>query len=260
MMPWHKERGAVLLVVLVALALLAALAGAVTRMSRSEILGLQAERAQFQRENLMHSALAKLQVDLENTTALPRDGTPTRWALPGGTVEIQVQAANGLINPNTAREPLILAVLIALQASPAQAARLASAIMAARAGQTEAAFRSLSEVALLFVDDPALWQRLRPYLTLLGKTQTLDPTTAPRFLQAAAPVANPAGIDFYNTGQTNGRDGYFEVSLRIVDPAAKETDHANPLLRASVLLDAQGVLHFITLDWPISGLPISEGS
>ena len=26
------------------------------------------------------------------------------------------------------------------------------------------------------------------------------------------------------------------------------------------LLDAQGVLHFITLDWPVSDLPISEGS
>ena len=236
----------VLLVVLVALALLAGLAVAATRLSRSELTALSAERAVFQRENLLLSALAALGPRLASDAPPPRNGTPDRLDLPGGSVGLQLQAAAGLVNPNSTREPALLAALVSLGAQPQAAARIVNAIMARRAAfPGQAAFRDRSAIAALVGDDPGLWSRLAPVLTLLGHARDIDPATAPKALRAAAARAQ-AGFDLGAIPSRLEREALFEVWLRL--PAG--AGGAVQVVHASILLDRDGAVHVLGVDWP----------
>lgn len=252
----RRESGAVLLVVLVALALLAALAGVATRLSQSGLSGLRGERAEFRRELLITSALAEIGAKLADPKGLPRDGTAIRLSLPGGLVEARVQAASGLVNPNFAGDPVLLAVMTALQATPEQAVRLTKAINAVRAARTGMAFRDLSDLAPIFAADPDLWQRLQPYLTLLGSGRTPDLATTPPFLREALPALTPEAVDFYQVGLSAGK-GFYEITLKVVEP-----DQTDPAMatHVSALADARGGLKIFSVGWPAPVPQTAEGS
>ncbi len=243
-MTGRGENGAVLLAVLVALALLAALAGVAMRQGQSGLMSLNAERAEFSREVLAQSALAALGQQLGANGQFPRDSTPVRLALPGGAVEVRVQAAEGLVNPVHARLPVVQALLTAEGASPDQALRLARAISAARAKQQ---LRGPEDAALLFVADKALWGRVSPYLTFLGSRTTVDPVTAPALLRDALRAIQAAGVDLT---ATRPRKGYYEVNLRVLGPGETLDSARGFFTHYALLRDRQGHIHLFSTSWP----------
>lgn len=243
----RREEGAVLLVVLMALALLAALAGIALRYGASGLHGLQAERAAFAREVMIPSTLAALGPLLDPADDFPRDGTPMALDLPGARVEVRVQAAEGLVNPAHARLPILQALLAAAGASPEQATRLASAISEARQARP---MERPSDLAPLFLGDADLWPRVAPLITFLGSRTTVDPQTTPAALRPWMVAVVSAGVDLTQTAPSRG---YFEIDLRGL--AADETpDTAQSLFtHVAVLRDKAGRLHVFAQDWPQGG-------
>ena len=252
----NAEAGAILLVVLVALALLAALAGLVIRVSESDLSTLAAERAAFRREVLIQSALATLGARLP-ASDLPEDGSPVALPLPGGTVILRIGAAPGLINPNFTRSTVLVTALAALGASPEQAQRLSLAIVQARGAANKMAFRDLGQVARLFARDPDLWPKVAPYLTLLGKAETIDILRAPLVLRGVAAPTSAAQVDFSGAGLTAGR-GFYEIWLHVADAGLDASDPTGRLwTHVSALAGADHRLHILYLGWPET---MGEGS
>ncbi len=243
------EEGAVLLMVLVALALLAALAGLVVRVSESDLAGLAAERAAFRRDDLMQSALATLGARLP-AEDLPQDGTPFSLPLSGGSVSLRIYAAQGLINPNFTRPPVVSAALAALGATPEQAERLALALVAPREAADKMAFRSSAQVAALFQRDGDLWAKIAPYITLLGRAATIDPVQAPLVLRSIVAPQSAAEVNFSATGQA-GSVGFYEIWLHVDDPVMDQADPAGRLwTHVSALAGRDHRLHIVWMDWP----------
>lgn len=245
-----REEGAVLLMVLVALALLAALAGLVIRVSEADLSGLAAERAVLRREVLMDSALASLGARLP-APDLAEDGTDVVLDLPGGRVVVRILAAAGLINPNVTRAPVLAAALAALGAAPEQAERLTRAIMAARAGVGDGmAFADLARVKRLFAKDAELWPKVAPYLTLLGRAEVMDVAHAPAALRGVAVPQSAAEVDFSGAGAAASQ-GYYEIWLHVADPVQDVADPDGRLwTRVSALAGADHRLHILAMGWP----------
>ena len=243
------EEGAVLLMVLVALALLAALAGLVVRVSESDLAGLGAERAAFRRNDLVQSALATLGARLP-ADDLPQDGTPFSLSLPGGSVSLRVYAAQGLMNPNFTRAPVISSAMFALGATPEQAERLTLEMVAVRKRADQMAFRSTAQVAALFQRDAELWPKVAPYFTLLGRATTIDPVTAPLALRSIIAPQSAAEVNFSATRQA-GSVGFYEIWVHVDDPVMDKTDPAEQLwTHVSALAGRDHRLHIVWIDWP----------
>lgn len=244
-----REEGAVLVVVLVALALLAALAGLVIRVADSDLASLAAERAVLQREGMLDSALALLGARLP-AADLAEDGSPLSLPVPGGRVALRIRAASGLLNPNATRAPVLASGLAALGASPEQAARLTRAMVAARKAGNRMAFRSLGEVAALFNRDAGLWARVAPYLTLSGRAETLDASHAPLALRAVVAPASAAEVDFSGAGGGAAK-GFYEIWLHVEAPGLDASDPEGRLwTRVSALAGRDHRLHILALFWP----------
>ena len=243
------EEGAVLLMVLVALALLAALAGLVLRVSESDLSGLAAERAAFRRDDLVQSALATLGARLPSED-LAQDGTEVSLPLPNGSVTLRIYAAQGLINPNFTRTNVISAALGALGATPAQAERLTLALATQRGAADKLVFRSGAQVAAVFHADPDLWPKVAPYVTLLGHSQVIDPVAAPLALRAIAAPQTAAEVNFSATGQA-GSVGFYEIWLHVEDPVLDKADPAGRLwVHVSALAGRDHRLHIVSIEWP----------
>lgn len=137
----------------------------------------------------------------------PRGGTsPLRLALPGASVAVRVTNLSGLVNPNIAQPELLRALLQRLGAAPAQADRLASAIVDWRTpgqrarpngakaleyraagldyGPPGAPFESLGELRLVLGMTPATFAALLPSLTLYAD-RAPEPALAPPLVRAA---------------------------------------------------------------------------
>ncbi len=250
------EEGAVLLMVLVALALLAALAGLVIRVSESDLSTLSAERAAFRREVLMDSALASLGARLP-ASDLAEDGSDVIMDLPGGRVVARITAAPGLVNPNSTREPVMAAALAALGGTPEQSERLALAIENARGAANSMTFANLAPVAKLFAKDGDLWAKVAPYITLLGKAGTIDVTQAPVLLRGVAQPHSVAEVDFSGASLGAGK-GFYEIWLHVADPVLDASDPDGRLwTHVSALAGADHRLHILTMGWPE---PLKGGS
>jgi type II secretory pathway component PulK len=250
------EDGAVLLLVLVALALLAALAGLVIRVSESDLSTLSAERAAFRREVLIDSALASLGARLP-ASDLAEDGSDVILNLPGGRVVARIMAAPGLINPNFTRQPVIASALAALGASPEQSERLAQALVSARGAANHMAFADPAQVAKAFVKEDDLWAKVAPFITLLGKAETIDVTRAPLVLLGAAVPDSAAEVDFSGAGLGAGK-GFYEIWLHVADPALDVSDPEGRLwTHVSALAGADHRLHILAMGWPE---PLKGGS
>jgi len=244
-----REEGAVLLMVLVALALLAALAGLVLRVSQSDLSSLAAERAAFRRDDMLQSALATLGARLP-AQELPQDGTEFSLPVPGGRVSLRLYAAQGLINPNFTRAPVITAALAALGATPEQAERLTLAVVTARGAGDKMTFHSAAQVAWLFQRDADLWPKVSPYLTLLSKSATIDPVQAPLALRGIAAPQGAAEVNFSDTGQP-GSVGFYEIWLHVEDPVLDTADPKGRLwVHVSALAGRDRRLHIVARDWP----------
>lgn len=235
----RQEDGAVLLLVLVGLALLAALAGMAMRIGQAGLHGLQAEATIFDRMLAGQSALAVISTHLGPAPDLPRDGTPTILPVDGHRVEARIFAAEGLVNPAHARLPVLQALLQAKGASPDQALDLGRAIIAARVGGRMA---GPWDLAPLFGTDLALWQRVAPDLTFLGAAATVNMASAPPDLRDALAGIAMAGVDI---AQAPGPRGLYEIDLRLLS----QDGRPDPVTRHSVLQDRAGRFHMIRQAW-----------
>ena len=241
---------------LLATTMLAALAGLVVRLSESDLSTLSAERAAFRREVLVDSALASLGARLPSSD-LAQDGSDVVMDLPGGRVVARIFAASGLINPNATREPVLAAALAALGATPEQSERLALTLASARGAANALAFADLTKVAGVFAKDAALWPKVAPFVTLLGRAETIDIPPAPPALRGVAEPADAAEVDFSGAGLAAGK-GFYEIWLHVVDPGMDAADPGGRLwTHVSALAGADHRLHILTMGWPE---PLNGGS
>lgn len=254
----QTESGAILVAVLLVLTLLAGIAAALVHSGRNALLTLRAEDALLRRENALHAALASLGAAL---SAGQRDGRGFSLPVPSDVaVTANVQAVSGLINANTAPTVLLEGLLRAAGAEDQAAQDKAAALGAAR---KQTPFRSEADLAIFFADTPAVWQQVRPVLTVWGKADKLDPDTAPRLALLAIPgmtadaadtlIATRTAADWALTGRAAaellyrpflaGQDqGIYVFSLRV---------GADRLASTGVgMLDKDGRFHLIGLDWP----------
>ncbi|OHC53012.1 MAG: hypothetical protein A3D16_00640 [Rhodobacterales bacterium RIFCSPHIGHO2_02_FULL_62_130] len=258
----QSEGGAILVAVLLVLTLLAGIAAALVHSGRNALLTLRAEDTLLRRENALHSALASLGGALSPAlSAGQRDGRSFTLPSPAdAVVTAKVQAISGLINANTAPMVLLEGLLRAAGADDQAAQDKAAALDAAR---QQAPIHSTGELALLFADTPAIWQQVRPVLTVWGRADTLDPDTAPRLALLAIPgmtaeaadtlITARAGAGWDATGRVEaellyrpflaGQDqGIYAFSLRV---------GADRLASAGIgMLGKDGRFHLIGLDWP----------
>ncbi len=266
----QTENGAILLAVLLILALLAGISTALVHSGRNALLTLRAEDALLRRENALHSALASMGRVLSNSLAeRPRDGVSFAMPLSADVVvHAKVQAISGLINANTAPTVLLAGLLRAVGAEEQAAQDKAAAIDAAR---QLSPFRSKDEVATFFADSPAIWQQLRPVLTVWGKAETLNPDTAPRLALFAIPgmtadaadalVADRTFAVWDTTGRAQaelryrpflaGQDhGIYTFSLRVGADILASTGIG--------MLGKDGRFHLIGLNWPSAEEDIAQ--
>ena len=245
------EDGAILLMVLVGLALLAALAGLVLRVSKSDLSALSAERAAFHRENLIQSALATLGVRLP-ADYLPEDGTPVSMALPGGNVTLRIYAAQGLINPNFTRAPVLKSALLELGATPDQAIRLTREVVQYRSDANKMTFWNLDQVARMFANDPDLLPDIMPFITILGIAEELDIASAPLALRNVAEPSGAKQVDF-SGAETSSAHGFYEIWMHIEDPVLDAEDPEGRLwVHVSALVGRDQRLHIMARQWPIT--------
>ena len=215
--PWPAPRvhGAALLLVLWLIVLLTALVSAFAMTARVESLqgrvlvrGLEAQVAA--RAGLEYALTRIDQAD-------PRlhwqpDGSPHPWRYNGARLEIRIVDENGKVDLNHADFALLAALLGALGVEPAEASRLAAAIVdwrdtdlltqaaggaedadyasAGRAyGAKDGNFESIAELEQVLGFTPELYARLAPHVTIHSALPRPDPQFA------SAPVLDAIGLD-----------------------------------------------------------------
>lgn len=242
------EEGAVLLLVLIALALVAALAGIALRLDRAGLSGLRAEAVLFNRTLAEQSALAVVASRLGPAPSLPRDGTPVMLTVEGEGVQVSIRAAEGLVNPAHARLPILRALFQAKGASPDQALDLARRVLAARIAGHMAGPR---DFALVLSGDPGLWRRVAPDITFLGAAATVNASAAPPDLRAALAGIAEAGVDLT---QAPPQRGLYEIDVALILPDGLP----GPVSRHSVLQDRSLRLHPVAQSWPMEFAPQTD--
>jgi len=211
----HLQRGAALVLVLWLVALLTALVGAFALSARVEHLQQRVQDDSSRGEEVGRAALAyamwRLRADPMRPAWQP-DGRLYRWQFDGAQVDIRIEDEAGKINLNLADSALLDAFLRALGETPEVAQQLAGAILdwrdaddasppgggAERAdyqaaglpyGPRNARFETLGELQRVLGMRPALFQAMRPMLTLHSRRARPDQ----RF--ARGPVLTALGLD-----------------------------------------------------------------
>ena len=205
----RSQRGFALVMVLVALALLAVLVGAIAAGGRGEARLAANLRAGAVAEAAADGAVQQAAFHLLAAGAAhwPADGTVRRILVGGVPVAVRVSNEAGKVNPNLASPALMTALLQAVGADSVRAAAIASAIRAWRtpdaadpapyvaAGRDYsppgAKLQSLDELALVADMTPALLAGLLPHLSL-ARDRPPDPAAAdPVVARALAAIAGP---------------------------------------------------------------------
>lgn len=210
----HRARGAALVLVLWLVVLLTALVGAFALTARVEAMGATVQddgalAAEHARAGLEY-ALSRLR----GTPARPAwvaDGRLYPWTFDGSQVELRLVAESGKVDLNLADRALLAALARAEGAAPAQADRVAGAIVdwrdaddlgqAGAAGEARdyaaaglpygpanAPFQSVAEVQRVLGMDAALYARLREDVTVFAGRSRPDPAFAPEAVLAALGV------------------------------------------------------------------------
>ena len=205
----RSQRGFALVMVLVALALLAVLVGAIAAGGRGEARLAANLRAGAMAEAAADGAVQQAAFHLLAAGAAhwPADGAVRRILVGGVPVAVRVSNEAGKVNPNLASPALMTALLQAVGADSGRAAAIASAIRAWRTpdaadaapyvaagrdyGPPGAKLQSLDELALVADMTPALLARLLPHLSL-ARDRPPDPAAAdPVVARALAAIAGP---------------------------------------------------------------------
>jgi general secretion pathway protein K len=237
----RRERGFALLIVLWSAALLALLATQLTSAGRSELQVAAnirtSAKLEAQADGLVYATIFRLMNDSPVQRGV--DGRDHGVAVSGGRGLVRVTSLAGKINPNTASEELLTALLQQLGVPAQRAVSLAAAIadwrtpgQVPRPGGAKAAqysqaglpytppgapFQTVGEIQLVLGMTPELFSRLAPHLTVFYPGDPVwaaaDPVVA-AILKAAGPVTinTPAeGLD---------NDGvYVEIAAQVTGDA-----------------------------------------
>lgn len=213
--PRRQEAGFILVSVLLALALLSAIAialshraGTLARTAQAETMAIAAQARVDGIVRLIAFRLA----DRTFANQWRRNAEPLSCRLEADVVTIEVIDAGGLVDLNAAPAGLLAALLRGVGVDREQTEKLASAIVAFRGtsspdedGRTLAAyaaagltfgpklapFETVAELDQVLGLDPGLVAALRPFVTVGSRLPGLDPLVAPGSLLAALGRAEP---------------------------------------------------------------------
>ncbi len=233
-----RERGFALLIVLWSTAFLALLATQLTSTGRSELQVAAnvrtAAKLEAETDGLVYTAIFRLMSDSPVQRAV--DGRDHEAAVPFGRGMVRVTSLAGKVNPNTASEDLLVALLRQIGVPTERAVSLGAAIAdwrtpgqqprpgGAKAAQYRAAglpytppsspFQTVEELQLVLGMTPELFARLAPHLTVFYPG---DPV-----LSAADPVVAAVlkAMESVNTSippEGASDDGvYVEIAARVM--------------------------------------------
>jgi general secretion pathway protein K len=261
----RRERGFALLIVLWSLGLLALLVGQFIAAGRTEAQIAANLRANAVTQAAADGALYESVLRLLKGTWAP-DGRIRTVRVGDAAVEVRIRDQSWKVNPNTATAPVLQALLVSVGVDGNKAEGLARAIIetrspparprpgAARPAQARAGapsqagtnqlFDSLDDVALAPGMTPAVFAKLRPYLSVYQEADSLTSSDA-----LPASFAEPSRLvgDGWHLGST-GR-----VMLVMVEATAvgahggRFTRQAIIRLRAEASLD-QNPFQILTWD------------
>lgn len=199
------ERGIALLLVIWTLALLSAIAVAVTadgRSSRRIAQNIeQAARDRALTEGGIHWGIAQL-LDVRAQQTLPLDGRPQSIEI--GTIRLQVaiEAETGKFDLNTSPLAVLENLLLQAGAAAAEARRVIHAVEAHRKetrpepGQPRRpAFLETLDLRRVTGLDEALYRQILPFITVYSGTPRLDPSVAPKQVLLAIPGLSPPQVE-----------------------------------------------------------------
>lgn len=216
----RKERGIALILVLWVLILLGMIAASFLRESR-----LGTNLARNMTENAKAEALADAGVsramlgllDPDPATAWRADGRPYQLTLGEGAVVVRVTDEGGKVDLNRSPAPILRGLLQAAGADEASARRLADAINDFRdadhelrpegaedpeylaagieAGAKDAPFDDKEELMQVLGMTRAIYDAIKPYITVYSGRGRINLMTAPEFLLRTIPNMTPQQLD-----------------------------------------------------------------
>ena len=192
-----QEQGIALLLVIWALALLSAIAVAVTADGRStRRIAHNLEQAARDRalvEGGIRWGMAQL-IDGRPERRLPLDGRPQWIEIGTSKVEVAVEAETGKFDLNTSHPAVIENLLLQSGATAAEARRVSAAVETFRkANQPEPgrlrrpAFLETLDLRRVTGLDEEIYRRILPFITVYSGTVRLDPGVAPKQVLLAVP-------------------------------------------------------------------------
>lgn len=179
----ERQGGFALLMVLWSLLLLSTIATGLNRDARDELRLARNGAASARAEALADAGVARAVyglMDLRPEERWRGDDRPYGLALGGGTVEMRVQDEAGLIDLNAAPEELLADLFAVLGVPEDRAADIARAIVERRASpESGGPFEAPEALEGLSGLGRDLAARAAPFLTVVTRQRTADPTVAP---------------------------------------------------------------------------------
>lgn len=211
------ERGFALVLVLWSLVLLSLITARLVVSGRDNARLASNLRAGAQAEMLADAAVHEAMFHLlDARDPWLADGAPRRLSLPGGAVVLRMEDQAGLVNPNSAPDNLLRAMLRRAGADTGAARSIAAAIQdwrtveararegGAKAPEYQAAgrgygppgapFRSVNEVGLVLGMTPVLLEQLRPHMTVFYEGDPDPGLASPFVLQALRDATGQADL------------------------------------------------------------------
>lgn len=238
MTPPARQAGAALLLVMWLIALLASLIGAFALSARVErlqerVLSRGVIAGEAARAGLEMALVRVADPDLHRRWV--PDGRTYHWRYDGIPVDVQVTDEQGKVDINAADPSLLAALFKAVEVPGDQAARLASAMVDWRDadsltqaqggaedpqyeeaglpyGAKDAPFETIAEAEQVLGMTPAIFARVRDYLTVYTGQGTPDQAFA------AAPVLTAMGLD--GDALVKARQAQKDATGAALDPAA----------------------------------------
>ncbi|MCC6202935.1 MAG: general secretion pathway protein GspK [Gammaproteobacteria bacterium] len=233
------NRGFILVAVLWLLALLTVLAGAMTYSSRQATRSMASLVGAAQARHVADGAVQLALLNLLSRTSADRllaDGETLELALPGGQAVITVTDESGRIDLNRADSTLLARLLLALDLGEDRALALADAVVDYRDtdmlrsmhgaeddeydraglanGAKDEPFEDVAELRQVLGFDEAIYQAVRPYVTIYSDSATVNPAVAPLIvLRAISDETEGILQDYIDQRRQNHRDKVSAPSL-----------------------------------------------
>lgn len=203
--PRTGERGIALLLVIWTLALLSAIAMAVTADGRSvRRIAQNLEQAAIDRalaEGGIRWGIAQL-LDGQPERRLPIGGQTQVIEIGGFKVAVAIEAETGKFDLNTSQPAILQNLLLQAGAAPSEARRIAAAVdLYRKARQPEPgkprrpAFLETLDLRRVTGLEEELYRQILPFITVYSGTGRLDPSAAPKQVLLAVPGLTERQVD-----------------------------------------------------------------